>query len=36
MQTSSVFQYDPKSLFHSEIQNLDVLSGSVTKLIQNL
>ena len=36
LQTSSVIQYDPKSLFHSEIQKLNVLSGSVTELIQNL
>ena len=28
LQTSSVIQYDPKSLFNSEIQKLNVLSGS--------
>ena len=31
-----VIQYDPKSLYNSEIQKLNVLSGSVTELIQNL
>ena len=36
LQTSGVIQYDPKSLFHYEIQKLNVLSGFVTELIQNL
>ena len=36
LQTSGVLQYDPKSLFNSEIQKVNVYSGSVTELIQNL